>query len=65
MAGRATTSKASSKSRGSIYSGSAQRSQLQRIRAIEDALREAHPDHLEDDATLIVLAPSGMIGAAG
>jgi AcrR family transcriptional regulator len=35
------------------------------LRAIEDALREAHPDHLEDDATIIVLAPSGMIGAAG
>jgi serine phosphatase RsbU (regulator of sigma subunit) len=35
------------------------------LRAIEDALREAHPDHLDDDATLIVLAPSGMIGAAG
>jgi hypothetical protein len=34
------------------------------LRAIEDALREAHPDHLEDDATIIVLAPSGMIGAA-
>ena len=35
------------------------------LRAIEDALREAHPDHLDDDATLVVLAPSGMIGAAG
>jgi AcrR family transcriptional regulator len=35
------------------------------LRAIEDALREAHPEHLEDDATIIVLAPSGMIGAAG
>ena len=35
------------------------------LRAIEDALREAHPDHLDDDATIIVLAPSGMIGAAG
>jgi hypothetical protein len=33
------------------------------LRAIEDALREAHPDHLDDDATIIVLAPSGMIGA--
>ena len=32
------------------------------LRAIEDALREAHPDHLDDDATIIVLAPSGMIG---
>lgn len=35
------------------------------LRAIEDALREAHPDHLDDDATIVVLAPSGMIGAAG
>ena len=35
------------------------------LRAIEDALREAHPDHLDDDATIIVLAPSGMIGPAG
>jgi AcrR family transcriptional regulator len=35
------------------------------LRAIEDALREAHPDHLEDDATIVVLAPSGMIRAAG
>jgi hypothetical protein len=35
------------------------------LRAIEDALREAHPDHLDDDATIIVLAPSGMIGATG
>jgi Stage II sporulation protein E (SpoIIE) len=35
------------------------------LRAIEDALREAHPEHLEDDATIIVLAPSGTIGAAG
>ncbi|MFZ0387526.1 MAG: SpoIIE family protein phosphatase [Solirubrobacteraceae bacterium] len=33
------------------------------LRAIEDALREAHPAHLEDDATIIVLAPTGMIGA--
>ncbi len=32
------------------------------LRAIEDALREAHPDTLSDDTTLIVLAPSGMIG---
>ena len=32
------------------------------LRAIEDALREAHPDSLDDDATIIVLAPSGMIG---
>jgi AcrR family transcriptional regulator len=32
------------------------------LRAIEDALREAHPDALDDDATVIVLAPSGMIG---
>jgi serine phosphatase RsbU (regulator of sigma subunit) len=35
------------------------------LRAIEDALRETHPEHLDDDATIIVLAPSGMIGAAG
>jgi AcrR family transcriptional regulator len=35
------------------------------LRAIEDALREAHPDHLDDDATIIVLAPSGLVGAAG
>ncbi len=35
------------------------------LRAIEDALREAHPDHLDDDATIVVLAPSGMIGPAG
>ncbi len=33
------------------------------LRAIEDALREAHPDHLDDDATIVVLARSGMIGA--
>jgi serine phosphatase RsbU (regulator of sigma subunit) len=32
------------------------------LRAIEDALREAHPDSLDDDATIVVLAPSGMIG---
>jgi serine phosphatase RsbU (regulator of sigma subunit) len=31
-------------------------------RAIEDAIREANPDELEDDATLVVLAPSGMLG---
>jgi serine phosphatase RsbU (regulator of sigma subunit) len=35
------------------------------LRAIEDALREARPRHLDDDATMIVLAPSGMIGADG
>ncbi len=35
------------------------------LRAIEDTLREAHPDQLDDDATIIVLAPSGMIGASG
>ena len=34
------------------------------LRAIEDVLREAHPDRLDDDATIIVLAPSGMIGPA-
>jgi serine phosphatase RsbU (regulator of sigma subunit) len=33
------------------------------LRAIEDALREAHPDHLDDDATIVVLARTGMIGA--
>jgi serine phosphatase RsbU (regulator of sigma subunit) len=32
------------------------------LRAIEDALREAHPDALDDDATIVVLAPSGMLG---
>jgi serine phosphatase RsbU (regulator of sigma subunit) len=32
------------------------------LRAIEDALREAHPDALDDDSTIIVLAPSGMLG---
>ncbi len=32
------------------------------VRAIEDFVRDAHPDHLDDDATLIVLTPSGMIG---
>lgn len=32
------------------------------LRAIEDKLREANPDQLDDDATIIVLAPSGMIG---
>ncbi len=31
------------------------------LRAIEDELRVARPDQLEDDATIIVLAPSGMI----
>ena len=35
------------------------------LRAIEDALREAQPDALGDDATIVVLAPSGMIGPAG
>jgi AcrR family transcriptional regulator len=35
------------------------------LRAIEDALREAHPDALDDDATIIILAPSGMIGPTG
>ncbi len=35
------------------------------LRAIEDALRDAHPDHLDDDATIIVLAPSGTLGSAG
>ena len=33
------------------------------VRAIEDWVRDAHPDHLDDDATLIVLSPSGMIGS--
>ena len=32
------------------------------LRAIEDQLREQNPDQLDDDATIIVLAPSGMIG---
>ena len=35
------------------------------LRAIEDALREAHPDALGDDATIVVLAPSGMLGPVG
>ena len=35
------------------------------LRAIEDALRVSHPEALDDDATIIVLAPSGMIGPAG
>jgi serine phosphatase RsbU (regulator of sigma subunit) len=35
------------------------------LRAIEDALRDSHPEALDDDATIIVLAPSGMIGPAG
>jgi serine phosphatase RsbU (regulator of sigma subunit) len=34
------------------------------LRAIEDQLRAANPDQLDDDATIIVLAPSGMIGPA-
>ena len=32
------------------------------LRAIEDQLRVANPDQLDDDSTIIVLAPSGMIG---
>jgi serine phosphatase RsbU (regulator of sigma subunit) len=32
------------------------------LRAIEDQLREANPEQLDDDATIIVLAPSGMVG---
>lgn len=32
------------------------------LRAIEDQLRVVNPDQLNDDATIIVLAPSGMIG---
>jgi len=32
------------------------------LRAIEDQLRVANPDQLEDDSTIIVLAPTGMIG---
>ena len=35
------------------------------LRAIEDQLRAANPDQLDDDATIIVLAPSGMIGSSG
>ena len=34
------------------------------LRAIEDQLRETNRDQLDDDATIIVLAPSGMIGAS-
>jgi serine phosphatase RsbU (regulator of sigma subunit) len=33
------------------------------LRAIEDALRAAHPERLHDDATIVVLARSGTIGA--
>jgi serine phosphatase RsbU (regulator of sigma subunit) len=33
------------------------------VRAIEDLVRETHPDHLTDDAAMIVLAPSGMLGS--
>lgn len=32
------------------------------IRAIEDLVRETHPDELLDDAAIVVLAPSGMTG---
>ena len=32
------------------------------LRAIEDLLREENPEQLDDDATIIVLAPTGMIG---
>ena len=35
------------------------------LRAIEDQLRAVNPDQLDDDATIIVLAPSGMIGPSG
>jgi serine phosphatase RsbU (regulator of sigma subunit) len=35
------------------------------LRAIEDELRAENPDQLDDDATIIVLAPSGMIGPSG
>lgn len=35
------------------------------LRAIEDQLRAENPDQLDDDATIIVLAPSGMIGPSG
>ena len=34
------------------------------LRAIEDRLRATNPDQLDDDATIVVLAPSGMIGAS-
>jgi serine phosphatase RsbU (regulator of sigma subunit) len=34
------------------------------LRAIEDLVRETNPDQLGDDATLIILVPSGMVGAA-
>jgi serine phosphatase RsbU (regulator of sigma subunit) len=33
------------------------------LRAIEDKLRESKPEQLDDDATVVVLAPSGMMGA--
>jgi AcrR family transcriptional regulator len=35
------------------------------LRAIEDQLRVVNPEQLDDDATIIVLAPSGMVGPAG
>lgn len=31
-------------------------------RAIEDLVREIHPERLDDDATIVVLVPSGMTG---
>jgi serine phosphatase RsbU (regulator of sigma subunit) len=33
------------------------------LRAIEDLVREINPERLSDDATLIILVPSGMIGS--
>lgn len=35
------------------------------LRAIEDQLRVVNPEQLDDDATIIVLAPSAMIGPTG
>jgi serine phosphatase RsbU (regulator of sigma subunit) len=35
------------------------------LRAIEDLLHEENPEQLDDDATIVVLAPSGTIGPAG
>jgi serine phosphatase RsbU (regulator of sigma subunit) len=32
------------------------------LRAIEDQMRAAKPEQLDDDATVVVLAPSGMMG---
>ena len=41
---------------------SAGRSAPATLRAIEDLVRETNPEQLKDDATIIILAPSGMTG---